>query len=75
MWACTNQCPVRKTEVTQNRGTLTQRIGCKCVGKSGGKERRWQWYLATNICGKQGPVLLSRADKHGAAEAAGAPLL
>ena len=39
--------------MTQNRGILIQGIGCKSVGKSGGKKRRWQCYLAMSTCRKQ----------------------
>lgn len=60
----------RQTEMTQNRGTSIQGIDYKSVGKSGGANRRWQYYLVTNSFRKQGIVLLSRAYKYYAATAA-----
>ena len=38
---------------TQNRGILIQGIGCKSVGKSRGKKRRWLCYLAVSTCRKR----------------------
>lgn len=53
--------PSQKNRNDSRQRDFNLRIGYKCVGKSDGRERQWQWYVAMNICRKQGESFVTRS--------------